>query len=272
MKRVVNPFEPWRPQETPVPPPIHAGRPWRPAPPTAKRRAVEDIPFAEPVDPPRRGKAVAAPPKRAPVAAKQPASRRTPISQLFGMGLFIVLMLVGIDSLDWLRGSHLPRLAALGASAGTIAGLALSRRRGWHERLLWMAAALAFAGVAAWFVPTLEGVNLWSGYRQIEELRALPAGDVGAFQRGATERRKLVEAFPAFASDVRSAELAWVRRTVDEGIENADRQMEKDPRAALAALRRLNDEMMRSGHYPAVQAELATAQRRLKQAPLARNR
>ena len=38
----VNPFEPWRPAQVDVPPPLHASRPWRPpAPPRAAAVPLE---------------------------------------------------------------------------------------------------------------------------------------------------------------------------------------------------------------------------------------
>jgi hypothetical protein len=168
----------------------------------------------------------------------------------------------------WLRGTHAPRLMALGVSAAVLLGMAMSRRRSWYARLTWMALALALAGITAWFVPTLRGVNLWSAYRQIEALRAVPAGDVAEYQRGAPARRILVQEFPSFAPDVSAAEQSWLRRTVDEAIENADRQLENDPHAALADLHRLNEELARLEHYALVQKELESARRRALQACL----
>jgi hypothetical protein len=56
MKGNVNPFEPWRPQDVDVPPPLHASRPWRPPAPPPRGRAAaatEEPPLAELADPPR---------------------------------------------------------------------------------------------------------------------------------------------------------------------------------------------------------------------------
>jgi hypothetical protein len=154
----------------------------------------------------------------------------------------------------------------LGVSAIIFAGMAFENRRSWSTRLAWMVAATAFAAIALWFVPTMHGVNLWSAYRQIEELHALPAGDVAAYQRGAAARRTLVEDFPSFAWDVRAAEKAWLRRTVDEAIENADRRLDKDPDAALVHLHQLDKELSRLDHYASVSKDLKSARRRAVQA------
>jgi hypothetical protein len=180
--------------------------------------------------------------------------------------LFSLLAVLCLDSVGWLQGSHTPRLLALGASIGVLAGMAFNRRRSWYSRLTWMAASLGFAGIAAWFVPTVHGVSLWSAYRQVEELRALPAGDLAEYQRGTPARRLLVEEFPSLAADVSAAQQAWLRRTVDEAIENADRQLEKDPQTAFANLLRLNTELARLDHYTTVQKELEAARLRAMQA------
>jgi hypothetical protein len=268
MKGTVNPFEPWRPAESPVPPPLHVNRPWRPPAPAA--RAAVDEPLAvEPVDPPRAKRPQHPPrPKRPQGRATPSSTGRTPFSHLVLLGLFLLLMVLGIDSLGWLRGTHLPRLIALGTSAGILAGISLSRRRDWPTRLTWMAIALACAGFAAWFVPTLRGVSLWSAYRQVDELRALPAGAVAEYLRGAPARRTLVEEFPAFAADVNAAEQAWLRRTVDDAIENADRQLQNDPQQSLADLHQLNDDLARLEQYPSVRHEVEAARRRAMQACL----
>ena len=270
MNGIVNPFEPWRPLEADVPPPIHASRPWRPTPPPSKRAATEELPFAELADPPARPKQ----PKRncaahraernrtQPASAEAPTTRRVLVPMVFLLGL---LTLVG---LSWLGGEHFLRVTVTLAAVavGFIVGFSLPSERGWHVRLGWMTAGLALAGLSAWFVPTLRGVSLWSAYQQVEELRALPAGDMAEYQRGAAARRILVEEFPTFAPDVSAAEADWLRRTVDEAIENADRQLENDPHAALADLHRLNKELERLDQYASVRNELQAVQRRAAQA------
>lgn len=269
MNGIVNPFEPWRPLETEIPPPIHAGRPWRPTPPT-QRAASEDIPFAELADPPKRCKqpkqkcaARRAERKRtAPTTMEVPRSPRVLVPRILLLGLLVVL------GLSWLGSAHFWRiivtLAAVGA--GFLVAFSLPSERGWYVRLGWLAAGLALAAVSAWFVPTLHGISLWSAYERVEELRALPAGDIDEYRRGEPARRMLVEAFPSFASDVSAAEVAWIRRTVDEAIENADRQLEVDPHAALSVLHRLNAELSRSDEYVSVRNELQAAEQRAARA------
>lgn len=255
MKGTVNPFEPWRPVAARTPPPLHASRPWRPPPPPPVRRAVEEPLLVEPVNPSRRNK----PPER----PKRPQGR------MAHRIAFVVLCLLGLWCLGrvgWFSGTHMPRLIALGASAGMFVGMALSRRRNWRTRLTWMTAALAFAGIALWFVPTSHGVNLWSAYRQVKELHALPAGDVAAYQRGAAALRTLVEDFPSFAADVSAAEQTWLRRTVDEAIEKADRKLKNDPNAALIDLHQLDKDLSQLNPYATVRKDLESARRRAVQA------
>lgn len=268
MKGNVNPFVPWRPVESQIPQPIHASRPWRPPPPPPARPAVVEPPVVKPVGPPLRDQPRVQPsrPERPSSPISQPSSGRTPFSRWI---VFILLVLLGVlclDSVGWYRGTHIPRLAALGASAGLFAVVAFNQRRSWYTRLRGMAASLALAGIAAWFVPTLHGVSLWLAYRQVEELRALPAGDVAEYQRGAAARQLLVKEFPSFASEIEAAKQAWLRRTVDEAIENTDRQLENDPQTAFANLHRLNTELARLEHYASVRNELEAARSRAMQA------
>lgn len=265
MKGVVNPFEPWRPAEMNVPPPLHASRPWRPSPPV--RAAVEEPPRSKPTEHPPR-------PKRPQGRADQPSARHdNSIGEWAILFLFELLVVLGLGSLGWLSVPHLPRSIALCASVWFLAQFALIHRLGWQVRLTCMAAAFALVGWAVWCVPTLHGVSLWTAYRQIEELRVLPAGDVAAYRRGEAARRVLMEEFPNFVPDVRAAEKVWLRRTVDEAIENADRQMKNDPRKAFADLHQLTEELHqltkelpRLQSYASVREELQTARQRALQA------
>ncbi len=266
MKGTVNPFEPWRPVANRIPPPLHVGRPWRPPPPLPVRAAVAEPPIVEPVKPLPRNKPQERP-KQPEQQARQPSRRRPPISEwtlvrrvIACIGAFAGIVIVGTC------GTHAPRLLML-VAATLLAVMAFDPSRSWSKRRAWMVAANAFAGIALWFVPTMHGVNLWSAYRQIEELRALPAGTVAEYQRGAAVRRTLMEDFPSFAADVKAAEQAWLRRTVDEAIENADRQLDTDPGAALAHLRQLDKELSSElKHYASVRKELESAHRRAVQA------
>jgi hypothetical protein len=270
MKGTVNPFEPWRPVADRIPPPLHVSRPWRPPPPPPVLRAVEEPPVVEPVKPLPRNK----PPERPKQPQPEPgqtARRHSPIPGWeWPLVLFVLLVMFTPQAIIscFAIGSHMPRAAVLGASAGIFAFMAFFSRRSWYTRLTWMAAALALAGIALWFVPTTHGVNLWSAYRQVEELRVLPAGAVAEYQRGAVARRTVVEDFPSFAADVKSAEQAWFRRTVDEAIENADRKLAKDPDAALTHLQQLAKELSQLEHYGSVQKDLKSARRRAVQACL----
>jgi hypothetical protein len=267
MKATVNPFEPWRPVEVRIPPCLHASRPWRPPPPPPVLAAVEEPPLVELVKPHPRSKL----PERPKPTQGRPGlpSERPPTSKLLWSVVIALLPVlyhafIGLD-----RGlDHVPRLGWLLISAGIFAQMAFVLRLGWYQRLGGMAIALALAGISLWFVPTINGVSLCSAYRQVEELRALPAGDVAAYQGGAAARRALVEDFPAFAADVRAGEQAWLHRTVDEAIENADRQLKNDPDAALARLHQLDQDLSRLEHYASVQKDLESARRRAVQACL----
>lgn len=270
MKGRVNPFEPWRPAEVNVPPPLHASRPWRPPLPP---RAAEEPLVVEPVDEPPAPKKSAAKPKAKPPRRErqrpQPAPRTPPrglrADEKIVLGIIFLLVLLGLAGLGWLGGTHLPRVfvTLLAVAVGFTVGISLARRRGWHTRLGWMAGGLAVAGLAGWFVPTMQGVSLWSAYRQVSELQALPAGDIAGYTRGVAERKQLVAEFPNFAEDVTTAEHGWLRRTVDAAIEDADRTLETDPIKALTNLQQTNTALARLDHYSLVRKELEAAQRRI---------
>lgn len=272
MKSIVNPFEPWRPQDVPIPPPIHAARPWRPASPPPARPANQAIPFAEPVDPPRQNRARKCCGKRKEAARveKRNAAAKSSGTACRVLGVLAALLVLGsLTTLGscWLGGSHFFRVVftLLAVTVSFTFGLAPASPRTWASRLTWMATGLALAGLSAWFVPTLRGVNLWSAYRQVEELRTLPAGEIAEYQRGAVDRRILIAEFPSFTSDIRAAETAWLRRTVDEVIENAERQADRDPQAALATLQRWNEDLKNSDQFSSVREDLQTAQQRFTQ-------
>src|SRR5579872_5817674 len=223
MKGNVNPFEPWRPSRVDVPPPVHANRPWRP--PAAARVVEPEPPLVEPIatpvpqvppkGPPERNRS--GPPERPRVGARSrdrvperrpPTALGTPISELRAdqkivLTLFFALGVLGLVGVGQLGGTHLPRVffTLLAVAIGFTVGISGARRRSWFRRLGWMAAGLALAGVAGWFVPTTRGVNLWSSYRQLDELRALPAGDVSGYAHDLSARRKIVTEFPTFAED-----------------------------------------------------------------------
>jgi hypothetical protein len=274
MKGNVNPFEPWRPAGFDIPPPLHAGRPWRPP---APARVFEEVPLVvEPAD--------AAPPPNKPANGRRkpagtcPTSRLTPAVRRqtnlrIVLGMFFVLGTLGLFGLGYLGGTHLPRVftALLAVAAGFTLGISVFHRRSWYARLVWIAGGLALAGLAGWFVPTVRGVSLWSAYRQVAELHALPAGDVSGYVNGAAARKELVSEFPTFAEDVTAAEQGWLRRTADAAIEDADRTLETDPHKALANLQQLNTTLAPLEHYALVRKELEAArQRALRAAPDAR--
>jgi len=276
MKGNVNPFKPWRPAEVDVPPPLHASRPWRP--PLPRRAAVEEPLVVEPADnsPPvnrKQDKPAKRPPEKVRRCRAQPAACRAPACELrtdqkVVLGMFFALGVLGMVGLAWLGGTHLPRVFfALAAVAfGFTTGISVAHRRSWYTRLGWMAAGLALAGLAGWFVPTMRGVSLWSAYRQVAELHALPAGDVAGYTSAAAARKELVSEFPTFAEDVTTAEQAWMRRTADEAIEQADNALETDPDKALTDLQQRTESLARLEHYSLVQKELEAARQRVVQA------
>jgi hypothetical protein len=184
--------------------------------------------------------------------------------------MFPLLAILGLVGLGWFGGTHLPRvaIALMAVAAGFTIGISAARRRSWYVRLGWMAGGLALASLAGWFVPTFGGVSLWSAYGHVEELNTLPAGDVAGFVQGIPARKEVLSEFPTFAEEVAAAEQAWVRRTVDTAIEDADRQIETDPHKALSGLHQLDAQLAKVEHYSLVRGDLEAARRRALQACL----
>lgn len=268
----VNPFEPWRPPGCDVPPRLHIGRPWRPPVKPAARVRFEEPPLVEPIEKTAR-KQPPRPKRPAPAAARTPSTPLLRTDQQIVLGMFFVLSValsaLGLAGLAWLGDSHLPRIffTLLAVAAGFTVGISLARRRSWFVRLRWIAGGLALAALAGWFVPTTRGVNLWSAYRQVDELRELPAGAIDAYKIGGPDRRRIGLDFPTFAEDISAAERAWFRRTVDAAIEDADRKLPSDPGKALANLHQLNQDLSHLDpvHYAIVKEDLESAQKRALQ-------
>ncbi len=275
MKAIVNPFEPWRPIDLPIPTPLNAGRPWRPSPPL-RPASEEAIPLAESVDPPARKRKQRCCGKKKCAARKakktQPSIDRERVgepkrSRILPI-LFLLLGTLILAGFSCFGGTHYFRVfvTLFAVFVGFSFGLSPSAEKSWHVRLRWMTCGLALAGLSAWFVPTLSGINLWSAYRQVEDLREMQPGEVDEFLRGAADRHRLVEAFPSFAAEVKSGEAAWLRRTVDEAISSADLRLDTLPCTAATDLQKLSAELKGLDHFDAVRDELQSAIQRAEQA------
>ncbi len=275
MKAIVNPFEPWRPIDVPIPKPLNPGRPWRPSPPL-RPTSKGAIPLAESIDPPatKRKRRCCGKNK----CAERKAKKAQPSTDLQRVGepkrsrvlpiLFLLLGTLAIAGFSFFGGTHYFRVfvTLFAIFIGFFFGLWPNANRAWHARLRWMTAGLALAGVSAWFVPTLSGVNLWSAYRQVDELRTMQPGEVDEFLRSAADRHLLVQAFPSFALEVKSGEMAWLRRTVDEAISSADLRLDTRPRAAASDLQQLNVQLRGLEQFGTVRDELQSAIQRAERA------
>ena len=82
---------------------------------------------------------------------------------------------------------------------------------------IWFAAGAGGGLGSWWFMPTTEGINLWSARQEsqliVNELTGLPQGDVTCYLRGRLAR-KLVAEFPSCRQQVQKAERDWIERTV----------------------------------------------------------
>jgi hypothetical protein len=175
----------------------------------------------------------------------------------------LILVLVCMIAVANLGGEHFPRVvfACLAAGVGWAAGVSLARRRPGHVRLAWVAGGLMAAVAARWFLPTTEGVSLWEASRVAAQVEALPAGDVEGYTAGAARRQAAQRSFPEYAGEIGAAERDWTRRTIDQGMAEADGRLADDPARAAADLRAL---AMALGHQlpQNLPPELRAARRR----------
>jgi hypothetical protein len=263
----LNPFEPWRPREArqPAPPVVDARRPWRPP--------MPEPPFALPVEPKPAPRARRELPVPRPAHTRQrptpPPAELRPDQRALAL-LFPGLVVLGLAGLIALGGTHLPRvfLALLSLGAGCLIGISLRRQRPWYARLGWVASGLAGAALAGWFAPTTSGLSLWGAYQRLAAAEAIPPGNVAAYTQGQAGRRELVREFPTFREAVETAELSWLRRTVDTAIEQADVKLETDPEEASETLQKLTKDLNGLEHFDSFAPELLGARKRAVQARL----
>jgi hypothetical protein len=166
--------------------------------------------------------------------------------------------------LIWLGVNHFPRVvcAALAVWLGSAAGLSLARKKGWLIRLGCIGGGLVVAGLVWLFVPTTGGINLWSAYRELADLQALPTGEFGRYGAGMARREEMVREFPTLEGDVRAAEGEWARRSADEAVREAEGLLEGDPDRASAVLRQAEARLSAAGHHAVARARLQDVRRK----------
>jgi hypothetical protein len=248
----VNPFEPWRPRPDP------------------SRKDEEEIPLPQP---PREVPRPSQAPENPETAWSQGRAERVirysapgqTLTQKFVIGTFLLCLLVTLVGTVVLGGNHVTRvlLAALTCWLGLVVGVCLASGRRWFVRVGLVLLGFLVAGVGWVLVPTTGGVSLWEAYRRLAAFRAIPPGDLQAFNQQAGERDQLVEEFPDFRKEIRGLVYRWVLATVRQGLEKAEEMQEKDPLAAVRELRRLETSLPTGDSLQHVVAELTDARRKL---------
>jgi hypothetical protein len=209
----------------------------------------------------------------------------------------LVLCALGAAALVLLlavAGPHWPRVAAALLSAALGIGLAVrltGRRRGvrlgragldgvmvvtvrltGRRRLVGLAIAAAaglLLAVAAWdLVPTTTGYSRAGAVSAVQALEGLAAGDADGYRAWLRRRGELLEAFPGLKPRAVRAERAWLERSADQAIAEADARLPDDPRAATARLRRANDDLSQGDGVDAVRGRLREARARALHAAL----
>lgn len=91
----------------------------------------------------------------------------------------------------------------------------------------------------------------WQGWLErslaarLDELRRLQPEQWDRFERTAALRRQLVQYYPDARHPLREAERRWIRRSIDQRLEQAEQLVETDPRALRDACRQLKERLRR---------------------------
>jgi hypothetical protein len=192
-------------------------------------------------------------PKREPQLSEK-ANGPQPLQVVLGIGL----VLLGVIAFAQLPSSHAPRILIALLFIGLGAGAALSAARpwGWRVRLFCLGAGAGLAALAWWFVPTTEGLSLWSAQREadhlVTELEAMPACDTAAYLKASAEREQLIAQFPGYRQLLQQPADAWIERSVQKWKDDLGNVPEQD----FAAL-----ETLRASYQPVLNETLEEAER-----------
>jgi hypothetical protein len=190
--------------------------------------------------------------KRAPQLSEK-ANGPPPLLVVLG----ISLVLLGAIAFAQLSFSHAPRILSALLLVGLGAGAAISAARpwGWCERLGCLSAGVGLAALAWWFVPTTEGLSLWSAQRGadrlVAELEAMPACDTTGYLKGSAEREQLIAQFPEYRQLLQRPADAWIEWSVRKWKDDLGNVPEQD----FAAL-----ETLRASYQPVLNAALEAAE------------
>jgi hypothetical protein len=182
------------------------------------------------------------------------ANEPQPLLVALGIGL----LLLGVIAFTQLPFSHAPRILSALLLVGLGAGTAISAGRpwGWRLRLSCLGAGVGLAALAWWFVPTTEGLSLWSAQRGADrlaaELEAVPAGDTAGYLKGSTERERLIAQFSDYRTLLQRPADAWMERSVSKWKDDLANLPEQD----FAAL-----EALRASYQPVLNEALEAAER-----------
>jgi hypothetical protein len=199
MPQDINPFEPWRPPGF-----------------EATRR--ED---------PRSSAKEVAPPRTPALFQDGPPQPRPWRADEWAVGLLLLgVAVLAIVLCTQLPQGHYTRVVAavLALGIGTGAAVSAARKCRWRVRLALLGAGLGGAAAAWVFVPTTQGLSLWTAHAETErhksQLGSLQAGDMAGFSRESQVRMGLMKQFTSFQPRILKAENAWLERTVAKCEEN----------------------------------------------------
>jgi hypothetical protein len=235
MSNPIDPFEPWRPPG--YQPPHGAAKP-------SDSGWPEPRPFEQPARPDQT------PPD---FSQESHGHEMVLVLALFALVIATVVLFFRLP------GGHVGRLAAAFVllAGGLAAGISLARKCRWFVRLGWVAAGLVLAAAAWVFVPTAQGLNLWSAYHladeQVQELRELEAGDTSGFMKGVPVRENVVAQFPYFKQELDRAEQAWIERS----LKTWERNLKRLPLKDLAGLEKVRARYQPLADRPRLQQSLS---------------
>lgn len=138
--------------------------------------------------------------------------------------LLLALAVAGVVLASTLPSGHAPRIIGtlLAAGLGLAVAILLARKRSWKVPLAWAVGGLGSAALAWIFVPTTQGLSLWSAHRQAHQLVAalqdMPTGDMTGYGKDKETRESLATLFPALQAQIQEAEKVWADRTLRQQL------------------------------------------------------
>jgi hypothetical protein len=151
----------------------------------------------------------------------------------------------------------------LAGALGLLLGISLLHRASLATRLSVFGMAALVAGGAWWLIPVADGPSLLEAQFRVATLESLPPGEVSRFLSERAAQRRAVDCFPALRPRLQAAERAWLVRTVDGVVAQAEQLAEEDPGRAGESLAQAGRDFDSLEPDDSIRARLLAARRRI---------